>query len=101
MACNWAIYSYVGRYDFMGCCCWNIGDVIMTTKDNGGPAFPLAFEDATITPDTYVQYGMTLRDYFAAKAMQGYIAAAWNASDADLASASYCVADAMLKERAK
>lgn len=38
------------------------------SKDNGGHAFPLAFEDATSTPGTHVQYGMTLRDYFAAKA---------------------------------
>lgn len=34
-------------------------------KDNGGPAFPVE--------GRYFEYGMTLRDYFAAKAMQAYI----------------------------
>lgn len=40
-------------------------------KDNGGPAFPLvepAGEMCSVSP------GMSLRDYFAAKAMQGDIA---------------------------
>jgi len=48
--------------------------------------------------------GMTLRDYFAAKAMQGFIAYAtakgiYVPPDDELASASYQLADAMLKAR--
>ena len=39
------------------------------TKDNGGPAFPAPAGVTHIT-----QQGMTLRDYFAAKAMQGMLA---------------------------
>jgi len=44
--------------------------------------------------------GMTLRDYFAAKAMQGMLASGnlpKTMPDADLAECSYNLADAMLK----
>jgi hypothetical protein len=60
-------------------------------KDEGGPAFP--------GPNPS-EPGMTLRDYFAAKAMQGYIA-----HDGDMrhietvAEMSYHLADAMLEAR--
>jgi hypothetical protein len=62
-------------------------------KDTGGPAFP--------TPAHNLQNdGMTLRDYFAAKAMQGLIAN--NNIDAQqIAQAAYIVADAMLKARGR
>jgi len=53
----------------------------------GGPAFPYG--------TTYV--GMTLRDYFAAKAMQGLMDAAMPM--AEIAEAAYDMADAMLKAR--
>ena len=59
--------------------------------------------------ETYVQGGMTLRDYFAAKAMQGLIAheerakqlGSHNLGDFDerVAVAAYRYADAMLKAR--
>ncbi len=61
------------------------------------PAFPSAdFEHHEFT-------GMTLRDYFAAKAMQGILTAtltpntAWSQDEA--AETAYNVADAMLKAR--
>jgi hypothetical protein len=65
------------------------------TKNTGGPAFAVA-ELANIKWE-----GMTLRDYFAAKAMQVYMdGVKWNAdSYAGAARASYNVADAMLKAR--
>ena len=77
---------------------------------NGGPAFPcLGNENAKRQCEAAgVQYqaptGMTLRDYFAAKAMQGFLAYATHKGiyappDNELASASYQLADAMLKER--
>jgi hypothetical protein len=47
-------------------------------------------------------HGMTLRDYFAAKAMQGYLSdSEWRAEspNAETARAAYMVADAMLKAR--
>jgi len=46
--------------------------------------------------------GMTLRDYFAAKAMQGMLAACTGWSEAEqtrLAKCSYMMADEMLKRR--
>lgn len=75
------------------------------SKDTGGPAFVVA-EFANI-----IHEGMTLRDYFAAKAMQGLISGADeeireyldNLDDpmTNLATASYLMADAMLKAREK
>ena len=56
-----------------------------------------AFPDGLLNQD-----GMTLRDYFAAKAMQGMLAACtgWSGADQDrLAKTSYKMADAMLKAR--
>ena len=68
-------------------------------------AFPMSalvynYDDKT--PDTIVNEGMTLRDYFAAQAMQGMLAACTGWSDAEqerLARTSYKMADEMLKRR--
>ena len=62
-------------------------------KDTGGPAFPVktAMFDCT-------QPGMTLRDYFAAKAMQALITRI-SMSGGDQARKAYEIADAMLKAR--
>lgn len=62
----------------------------MTKKSAGGPAFPSVNESE----------GMTLRDYFAAKAMQVFMQNAETDMDEDAADA-YRMADLMLKERAK
>jgi cation diffusion facilitator CzcD-associated flavoprotein CzcO len=72
------------------------------SKDNGGPAFPLAFEDAPSTPDTHVQYGMTLRDYMAIHASESDIQRfiEFNRSTSR-AAARYMHADYMLKARAQ
>lgn len=74
------------------------------SKDNGGPAFP---RDGYQVEDEYGRKetiqgknGMTLRDYFAAKAMQ-QMAGGGHTTWADLAADAYAIADAMLKERAK
>lgn len=66
----------------------------MNEKDNGGPAFPVAFTTSPL-------HGMTLRDYFAAKAMQGMLACPVQlASDQHMtARDAYAVADAMLEAR--
>ena len=63
------------------------------TKDTGGPAFPTPRYERG---DMY-SLGMTLRDYFAAKAMQGLLDAAMGESE--IAKAAYAMADAMLKAR--
>ena len=64
-------------------------------KDTGGPAFPVktAMFDCT-------QSGMTLRDYFAAKAMQAMIARI-PMSGGETARVAYIIADAMLEARKK
>lgn len=65
---------------------------------NGGPAFPLQ----SIGPEFAPGYaGMTLRDYFAAKAMQGYCAKedSIDSYADDIAADAYAIADAMLAVR--
>jgi hypothetical protein len=67
-------------------------------SNTGEPAFPTA----TLAQKT--EGGMTLRDYFAAKAMQGAISTSLNEDhvNCDMCAIwSYEMADAMLKEREK
>lgn len=62
------------------------------TKNNGGFAFPRPEGE-----HEYGQSGMTLRDYFAAQAIQNV---QWNPLDTRLsAKRCYEIADAMLAER--
>ena len=76
-------------------------------KDNGGPAFPCDGGRTVMSGNamhkTLPSDGMNLRDYFAAKAMQGMLSAPVLASSDQfmLARDAYTVADAMLLERAK
>ena len=51
------------------------------------------------TPHRTDELGMTLRDYFAAKAMQEFLTSRDDIENADIAKFSYEIADAMLKER--
>ena len=73
----------------------------------GGPAFPvsdvMALEPRTTAEMISLAHGMTLRDYFAAKAMQGMMAyGQCNSMEAGpIAAFAYEYADAMLLERAK
>lgn len=75
-------------------------------KDGRRPAFPAhgPFEPG-IANTSYSYPGMTLRDYFAAKALSGLLAfsgdglTAAKGSPLQLAEASYKFADAMLAER--
>lgn len=69
------------------------------SKDTGGPAFPAGL---AIGDRAKLEGGMTLRDYFAAKAMQGMLANQhpYQASDEHMfARDAYVMADAMLKAR--
>lgn len=65
-------------------------------NNDGGPAFPIPGlqHDADFN-------GMTLRDYFAAKAMQSYLTHLQGAEmlEIQLAEYAYSIADAMLKAR--
>lgn len=66
------------------------------TKDSE-PDFPV-FPD-TSTGHAAAFRGMTLRDYFAAKAMQGMMANRWNENYAAWAEHAYMMADAMMEAR--
>ncbi len=68
----------------------------MNTKTNdGGPAYPIVSDDLCAT-------GMTLRDYFAAAALQGLLADPSNGNPyRGNAESAYIYADAMLAEREK
>jgi len=69
----------------------------MSSTKTGGPAFAQQLE---CNRDGYaVTGGMTLRDYFAAKAMQGLIAGNRNYPKEKFATIAYAVADEMLKAR--
>lgn len=83
----------------------------MSKKEDGGAAFPREFStsgDYTDSPKHPAQTGMTLRDYFAAKAIAALIGfpdkmdinRGANAVP-KLAAWAYEYADAMLAERAK
>lgn len=65
--------------------------------NTGGPAFPMNWEKQ----GEFWAFGMTLRDYFAAKALQSIVThkdwELWVA--ADVADWSYEFADAMIKAR--
>ncbi|ELG3411684.1 hypothetical protein RN043_003253 [Salmonella enterica] len=75
----------------------------MSNLDNGGYAFPITNADfQTFAPSTIEEYkrvlsGMTLRDYFAAKAMQSLIARGSVFDSTEVQ--AYKIADAMLKAR--
>jgi hypothetical protein len=64
-------------------------------------AFPFQHKDPT-TGLTNISVGMTMRDYFAAKAMQGYCSDQQHVRNCTIqmtAESAYDVADAMLKAR--
>ena len=67
----------------------------MDKINDGGPAFPVG------SGDMRDPVGMTLRDYFAAKAVQGYCSreGSIDCNADDTAADAYAIADAMLKER--
>jgi hypothetical protein len=62
----------------------------MSEIDDGGLAFPSEY---------YAEQGMTLRDYFAAAALQGLLANGYNGSCNRAAINAYDYADAMIEAR--
>jgi len=78
----------------------------MTAQCDGGPAYPLVYQsivkEGGNIDTTYAATGLSVRDHFAAMAMQGFLGTT-NAGipvDADkLAIASFAIADAMLRAR--
>lgn len=72
-------------------------------RPDGGPAFPepIRGQIAGQTNILDLAGGMTLRDYFAAKAMQGMNPHPVNEHPKDVARWAYEIADAMIAERSK
>ncbi|WP_294129634.1 hypothetical protein [Sphingomonas sp.] len=71
---------------------------ISDIEKTGGPAFPL-MREIRYGQNWDTEEGMTLRDYFAAKAMQPMLAE-WRHRPLDeFAELAYSMADAMLKAR--
>ena len=73
----------------------------MNNINTGGPAFPSGLKETDTDNVESIYVGMTLRDYFAAKAMQGMYAASSFPTGImdDTAKEAYEMADAMLKAR--
>jgi hypothetical protein len=80
-------------------------------RNEGGSAFPIVVPDCGHGDARSVDAGMTLRDYFAAKALGGMLAYSYvspmhgnateNADANDVAKRAYEYADAMLAARSK
>lgn len=77
----------------------------MSKQQNGGPAFP---QSGVCTPEIeswdsndFGGRGLSMRDYFAAKAMQGICTHpdTWGLTMPQIASRAYDMADAMLRAR--
>jgi hypothetical protein len=80
----------------------------VSTQNDGGPAFPKTgnYADEQMAPyDSLDQVGMSLRDYFAAKALQGILASFAGVGPGDEPTIDVCAetafrhADAMLEAR--
>ena len=73
----------------------------MTAKNGGGPAFPVPLLPGQSWQGIGPCDGMTLRDYFAGRAMQSYLLdkARDSFTFEQWAQASYEMADAMLEAR--
>lgn len=71
------------------------------TKNTGGAAFPDPAAERKYADCEGYEHGMTLRDYFAAKAMQGMAPYSWRGAMTfeEPARKAYAMADAMLKAR--
>lgn len=86
-------------------------EMIMSKQNNGGPAFPHSAR--LVAPDTYEHFtngGMSLRDYFAAKAMQSIVsspegmeslidALGAKTAYAEVSKTAYLIADEMIRAR--
>jgi hypothetical protein len=84
-----------------------------TERDDGGPAFPSEWKewdhDDMEWKLQYLHRGMSVRDYFAAKALHGVLASGRTTLNFesrptkvdDIADAAYLMADAMLRAREK
>lgn len=79
----------------------------MSDVNHGGAAFPVPLGEGQRYKAGVTGVGMTLRDYFAAKAVQSQLTAFWAMethhgwSHEEIAQEAYRMADAMITERNK
>ncbi|MCH6203406.1 hypothetical protein L3V16_06075 [Brucella ciceri] len=75
----------------------------MSDIKTGGPAFPRPFHETVDGDFSIAQTGMTLRDYFAAKALNGLLAGQFRDTGSfnlkELPEEAYSIADAMIAAR--
>ena len=101
---GWQAVCQVGKGSIAGV--FNYKEVRLS-QDKSGPAFPLHpnLAPALGCVNSVSDAGMSVRDYFAAKALQGIYAHTgggspdWAEDDIDVAEHCYEMADAMLKVR--
>ncbi|ASN67989.1 hypothetical protein 9F7_69 [uncultured Caudovirales phage] len=98
--------SCIGESEQVGGICYDC----QPAEQGSQPAFPVQASDYG---GHGTCFGLTVRDYFAAKAMNGYLANPWQAKELDdtgdssgeqmriVAEISYAMADAMLAARVK
>lgn len=67
----------------------------------GGPAFPVPMFSIGPAMHEAQQQGLSLRDYFAAKAMQAFCDKYVHDNSGKIADVAYTLADAMLKARSE
>ena len=72
-------------------------------KNDGGAAFPISYEHnlGNSTTKSMEWQGMSLRDYFAAAALQGILANTSGRAMEWRIKQSWIIADSMIKEREK
>lgn len=81
----------------------------MSTKDDSGPAFPIHVPEVPHAQSGGTEFGMSLRDYFAAISIPGILASRDESGRGgfcempaeEIAAAAYKLADSMLAERSK
>lgn len=74
------------------------------SKPDGGPVYPHLMEHCQRVEETEMYFGLSVRDFFAAAALQGIINRGFSElgnSESAYAALSYKLADAMLLERDK
>jgi hypothetical protein len=71
----------------------------MNNTNTGGPAFPFPAYTYPNGEINHGEGGMTLRDYFAAKAMQAWLTGVDSPLEEKCVEFAYRIADAMLKAR--
>ncbi len=72
--------------------------------NTGGPAFPTKNYQSVVPVSTGYSEGISVRDYFAAKAMQAHMVGRGEFADSNkqtIAECAYKMADAMLSQREK